>query len=156
MVIAFIILRRKFTRYYVPRTFLGTLREDERTPTSPTGLFNWISAMYKLPDTYILQHHSLDAYLFIRYLKLITVLCFVGCCITWPVLFPVNATGGNGYTQFEILTMTNVKNKARYFAHAVIAWIFLGLSLSPIWNLYISYLCGPANIERLRLLPCDP
>lgn len=131
MILAFIFLRRKFERYYVPRTFMGTLRDYEHTPASPKGLLNWIPAMTKLPDTYVLQHHSLDAYLFLRYLKLITVLCFVGCCITWPVLFPVNATGGNGLTQFELLTMSNCKNKARYFAHAFVAWIFLGTNTRP-------------------------
>jgi hypothetical protein len=138
MIVAFIVLRRKYARYYVPRTFMGTLREYERTPPSPTGLMNWITSMYKIPDTYVLQHHSLDAYLFLRYLKLITVLCFVGCCITWPILFPVNATGGNGLTQFQLLTMSNVANKARYFAHALVAWLFLGSNPSPIENLSMS------------------
>lgn len=126
MILAFIILRRKFRRYYVPRTFLASLREDERTPESPSGLFNWITAMYKLPDTYVLQHHSLDAYLLLRYLKLITLICFVGCCITWPVLFPVNATGGAGNQQLALLTISNVSDFARYFAHCFIAWVYLG------------------------------
>lgn len=130
MVLAFIILRRKYTRYYAPRTLTGTVRENERSPPTTTGLLNWISTMYKLPDTYVLQHHSLDAYLFLRYLKLIVVICFVGCCITWPILFPINATGGGGRAQFDILTMSNVDNKARYFAHAFVAWIFLGANPS--------------------------
>lgn len=60
MVLAFIILRKIYRRNYVPRTFLPTLRDYERTPDSPTGFWNWISAMYKLPDTYVLQHHSLE------------------------------------------------------------------------------------------------
>lgn len=126
MILAFIILRRKYRRYYVPRTFVASLREDQRTPASPTGLFNWLTAMYKLPDTYVLQHHSLDAYLMLRYLKLITIICFVGCCITWPVLFPVNATGGAGQKQLALLAISNCSNKARYFAHCFIAWVFLG------------------------------
>jgi calcium permeable stress-gated cation channel len=32
------------------------------------------------------------------------VICFVGCCITWPVLFPINATGGNNKHQLDLLT----------------------------------------------------
>jgi len=50
----------------------------------------------------------------------------VGCCITWPVLFPVNATGGGGQQQLDILSMSNVVNPNRYFAHAGVACIFLG------------------------------
>lgn len=126
MVLAFIILRRRERRQYMPRTYMGSLRPNERTPESPTGLFNWIRAMYRLPDTYVLQHHSLDAYLLLRYLKLITVMCFVGCLITWPVLFPVNATGGAGLQQLDILTISNNLHFSRYFAHAFIAWIFIG------------------------------
>lgn len=51
---------------------------------------------------------------------------FVGCCITWPVLFPVNATGGGGQKQLDMLSMSNVVDPNRYYAHAGIAWIFFG------------------------------
>jgi len=75
----------------------------------------------------VLAHHSLDGYLFLRLLKISVVSCFVGCAITWPVLFPVNATGGGGKTQFDILTMANVTNSYyRYFAHAGCAYLFFG------------------------------
>ena len=127
MVIGFIILRRSHRRMYVPRTYIGSLRPWEHTPPSPSGLWNWISAMYKLPDTYVLQHHSLDAYLLLRYVKLASAICFVGCFITWPVLFSVNATGGNHKIQLEILSISNVAKNTlgRYFAHCFIAWIFV-------------------------------
>lgn len=128
MILAFIILRRKFRRHYVPRTFVGNLLPHERTPESPSGLFDWIFAMYRLPDTYVLQHHSLDAYLLLRYLKLISIVCLVGCCITWPILFPVNATGKGNKQQLDILAFSNVADPARYFAHALVAWIFLSES----------------------------
>jgi calcium permeable stress-gated cation channel len=132
MVLIFIFLRRKVPRMYMPRTYLATLRPWERTPESPTGLFNWIGAMYKLPDTYVLQHHSLDAYLILRYLKLITVICFVGCFITWPILMPVNATGGGGKQQLDILSFSNVSLPfSRYYAHTFVAWIFVGKEPRP-------------------------
>jgi len=112
---------------YMPRTYIGSLRPHERTPESSTGLVGWIVDMYKLPDTYVLQHHSLDAYLLLRYLKLMTIVCFAGCCITWPILFPVNATGGGGSQQLDILSLSNVAgNVSRYYAHTFVAWIFVG------------------------------
>lgn len=37
----------------MPRTYVGSLRPSERTPPSPTGLFDWITSMYKLPDEYV-------------------------------------------------------------------------------------------------------
>jgi len=63
-----------------------------------------LNSILKIPDTYVLQHNSLDAYFLLRLLKICVVICFVGCCITWPVLFPVNATGGAGKKQLDMLT----------------------------------------------------
>ncbi|KAL2830911.1 DUF221-domain-containing protein [Aspergillus cavernicola] len=128
MVLLFVILRRSERRMYMPRTYLGFLRQSDRTPPSSTGLINWLRDMYKLPDEYVLQHHSMDAYLLLRFLKLVTVICFVGSLITWPVLMPINGTGGNGMKQLDILSFSNVaeRNYARFFAHAIIAWIFVG------------------------------
>lgn len=128
MVVLFIILRRSQHRTYMPRTYIGYLRPWQRTPASPTGIWNWITEMYKLPDTYVLQHHSMDAYLLLRFLKLSSMLLFVGCCITWPILFPVNATGGGSGSQLDILSISNVGENgyARYFAHCFVSWIFVG------------------------------
>lgn len=36
--ILFLVLRNKFPRYYRPRTFVGSLRENERTPRPKDGL----------------------------------------------------------------------------------------------------------------------
>jgi signal recognition particle receptor subunit alpha len=79
-----------------------------------------------MSDEYILNHHSLDAYLYIRFLKMLTLMAFVGAILTWPILFPVNATGGGGQSGLDILSFSNVDNPARYFAHALIAWVFFG------------------------------
>lgn len=127
MFLIFVILRRSERRQYAPRTYIGALREQERTPAPEPGILGWIRSMMKLPDTYVLRHHSMDAYLLLRYLKIATTICFVGCLITWPVLFPVNATGGGGKKQLDILSFGNVTgNLSRYYAHTFIAWIFIG------------------------------
>lgn len=92
----------------------------------PNGLLNWFGAFYKIPDTYILNHHSLDAYLFLRYLRVAVTICFVGCLITWPVLFPINIVRGKGLKQLDMLSFGNVANKNRYYAHALVSWAFFG------------------------------
>lgn len=125
--ILFLILRRKFPQKYSPRTFLGTLRGAERTPSLPNGFLSWFPAFFKIPDTYVLNHSSLDGYLFLRLLKISVISCFVGCLITWPVLFPVNITGGGGQQQLDMLSFSNVANNYyRYYAHAGCAWLFFG------------------------------
>ena len=91
-------------------------------------MFNWIGKFNQIPDSYVLNHHSIDGYLLLRFLKISVIICFVGCCITWPILFPINATGGNGNTQLNVLTFGNVSkaNKNRFYAHALVSWVFFG------------------------------
>ena len=91
-------------------------------------MFNWFGAFFNLPDSYILNHHSLDGYLLLRLLKISIVSCLVGCLITFPVLFPINATGKGGATQLNIITMSNCTPGWRYFGHAACAWVFFGMS----------------------------
>ena len=61
------------------------------------------------------------------------IICFVGCCITWPVLFPVNATGGGNQAQLDMLSYSNIDKSGngqyRYFAHALILWVYFGFIL---------------------------
>ncbi|GAB7361728.1 hypothetical protein MBLNU230_g1775t1 [Neophaeotheca triangularis] len=152
----FLVLRKKFPRNYRPRTFLGSLREHERSPRMPDGLFNWFGAFIKIPDTYVLCHHSLDGYFFLRFLKICVVMCLVGCAITWPVLFPINITGGGTNRQLDILTMGNVTNQWKLFAHAGCAVIFFSFVIYTITresiyyiNLRQAYLLSPYYSSRI-------
>jgi hypothetical protein len=128
-VTAFFIFRKSFRRVYAPRTYLNHLGEQRQTPAQKGGFFGWIADFKNLKDEYILDHQSIDGYLFVRFFKMMVVLCFLGAVITWPVLFPVNATGGGGQQQFDLLSFSNVSpqgvNANRYYAHAIMAAIFL-------------------------------
>lgn len=65
----------------------------------------------------------MDGYLFLRFLRVLCSIFFIGCLITWPVLLPIHATGGAGNTQLDALSFSNVKNKNSYYAHAVMACV---------------------------------
>ncbi|KAG9246212.1 hypothetical protein BJ878DRAFT_566011 [Calycina marina] len=156
----FLILRKSNRRWYSPRTYLGTMREQERTAPLPNGMFNWMKPFSSIPDTYALQHQSLDAFLFLRFLKMTIVVMFVGTCITWPVLFPVNITGGNGLEQLNMLTYGNVNTTNpsgyRFFAHAGCAVIFYGFVLFLVTretmyyiNLRQAFLLSPIYANRI-------
>jgi hypothetical protein len=99
---------------------------SERTPPSDkNGWFDWIPDFLKLKDESLLEKQSLDAYLFLRFFKMIILICAVGVALTWPILFPINITGGGKSKQLDRLTIGNVKDSNRYYAHAGIAWVFL-------------------------------
>jgi hypothetical protein len=79
------------------------------------------------------------------------VLCVVGCCITWPVLFPVNATGGGGQAQLDILSYANIDQDTqsnRYYAHTFVAWIYFGFVMYMIMRECIFYI----NLRQAFLL----
>ena len=99
---------------------------SEKSQELPQGWFSWVPTFRGLPDEYVLNHQSLDGYLYLRFLKMLTFICFVGTCITFPILFPVNATGGGGQKQFDLLSFANIgtHSKNRYYAHVFVAWIF--------------------------------
>lgn len=66
---------------------------SEYTPQPSDSRFGWITNFRGLNDDHILMHSSLDNYLFLRLFKILFTICLVGAIITWPILFPVNATG---------------------------------------------------------------
>jgi hypothetical protein len=125
--VLFLIFRNKFRRVYAPRTYIDSLGQERKTPPPRSSLLGWITDFRSTPDKYILDHSSIDGFLFVRYFKTIIVISFLGCCITWPVLFPVNITGGAGNKELDMLSMGNVVEPYRWFAHALVSWVFLGL-----------------------------
>ncbi|KAJ9136442.1 DUF221 domain-containing protein [Pleurostoma richardsiae] len=155
----FLILRRSQRRWYAPRTYIGSLKERERTPPISNGFLGWIGQFWKIPDVYALQHQSLDAFLYLRFLRMTVVICFVGCCITWPILFPINATGGGGQKQLDILSYSNIDiktQKNRFYAHALVSWVFYGFVMYLIFreciyyiNLRQAFLISPMYSNRI-------
>ncbi|KAI0429063.1 hypothetical protein F5Y09DRAFT_357229 [Xylaria sp. FL1042] len=122
----FIIVRHRFPILYAPRTLLGTIPEKDRTPSAGQAYLGWLRTMRKLPDKFLLYHESLDAYLYLRFLRTIIIICVVGCGLTWPILMPVNATGGGTSTELDRITISNVTKTNHLYAHAAMAWVFLG------------------------------
>ncbi|KAH7130260.1 hypothetical protein B0J11DRAFT_522759 [Dendryphion nanum] len=152
----FLIFRPRFARVYAPRTYVNSLGEQRRTPAPSKGIFGWITDFRRLPDKYILDHSSIDGFLFVRYFKLVVVISVLGMLITWPILFPINATGGAGNQQLDILSMSNVRNVNRYYAHALVSFVFLGLVMIIIAresfyavNLRQAYRRSPWGASRL-------
>ncbi|KAI0405055.1 hypothetical protein F4802DRAFT_564095 [Xylaria palmicola] len=128
----FVLIRHRFPVIYAPRTFLGTVPEKDRTPSSGEAYFDWLRTLQGLPNKFLLYHESLDAYLYLRFLRTIIFICLVGCLLTWPVLMPVNATGGGSSTELDKITISNVTKKNHLYAHAVMAWVFLGFVMFTV------------------------
>ncbi|KAI0201688.1 hypothetical protein F4808DRAFT_424770 [Astrocystis sublimbata] len=131
-VVVFVLVRQKFPIIFAPRTFLGTIPEKDHTPSPGYRYFDWLRTLRKLPDKYLLYHESLDAYLFLRFLRTTVFICVVGSLLTWPILMPVNAAGGGTSTQLDRITISNVATTSHLYAHAVMAWVFLGFVMFTV------------------------
>ncbi|KAL7267357.1 phosphate metabolism protein 7 [Rhizina undulata] len=152
MVLIFIILRRSNRRIYAPRTYVGVIERWRRLKTRDddsdefadevegvggfSGYLGWIKGVWKIPDETVLRTNGLDGFFFLRYLRLSQLICFVGCCITFPVLFPVNATGGAGQEGLDMLSLSNLGSNTqnRLYAHVFVGYIFFGFVLFTIYR----------------------
>lgn len=119
---------------------------------------------------YALHHQSLDAYLFLRYLHICTIMCAVSMGITWPLVLPINATGGNGKSQLGMISYSNINIETastRLYAHVLAAWLVYGFVLYMITrecifyiNLRQAYLLSPSYTSRVSartvLFTCVP
>jgi hypothetical protein len=122
---------------------------SERTPALPLGWFDWIRPFCRVPDTHVLNHSSLDGYLFLRYLKVLIIICLVGCCITFPILLPLNILGGNNGFELDLLTFGNVGQARWLFAHAAVAVVYFCRCQPSIDSyIHVSY----TNLQRLCAL----
>lgn len=135
----FLVLRKKQQRVYEPRHVVDTVPADLNPGESPKGALAWILNLLKRPQVYILQQTGPDGYFFVRFLFEFAVICFLGCFLTWPILFPVNATNSNGNKQLDMLTIGNVKGKWRYLAHVFVSWLFFGAVIFIIYRELVYY-----------------
>lgn len=119
VVLCFLFLRWRVKPLYRPRPHLGL-----QQPTPPASIIR--SIFSSEADYIVLKDQSLDAYLFLRFVRWLIRIALYGCAITWPILLPVNATGGGRTSQFDTLAVTNVRSPTRFYGHVACAGLFYG------------------------------
>ncbi|KAG0054424.1 hypothetical protein BGZ89_002643 [Linnemannia elongata] len=130
--IAFLFVRHWSKKIYQPRTYLVT--KDIRSPPLPPGAFSWITASFKVKDTELLEKVGLDAYMFLRFLRMSAML-FGGCTLlAVPILIPINVTGGGNAGELLELTIGNVAMPWRLWFHLILTYLFCGSSIALLWR----------------------
>lgn len=86
----------------------------------------WLKLFWASPDAQVTEKQSLDAYLLLRFFRVLLKLALSGCLIVWPVILPLNATGAGKATQLDALAITNIADPMRFYAHAGAAAIYYG------------------------------
>ncbi|KAG0231886.1 hypothetical protein BGX31_005333 [Mortierella sp. GBA43] len=65
-----------------------------RTNELPPGAFSWITASFKVKDTELLEKVGLDAYMFLRFLRMSAFLFGACTLLAIPILLPLNMVDG--------------------------------------------------------------
>ncbi|KAF9925011.1 hypothetical protein FBU30_005145 [Linnemannia zychae] len=129
--VAFLIVRHWSKKIYQPRTYL--VAKDIRSPPLPPGAFSWITASFKVKDTELLEKVGLDAYMFLRFLRMSAMLFAGFTLLGVPILIPINVIGG-AKTGLLSTTSGSVTQSWRLWFHLVLTYIFCGATMALLWR----------------------
>jgi hypothetical protein len=123
---AFTILRPYFKAIYEPRTYIPPT-EKRAKPLSPNPIL-WPVALFKSDYRSIIKANGMDAYFFVRFLRMMVKIFFPIWIISWAVLLPVTAVNStvDGRDGLDKLSFGNISNtkQTRYAAHLILVWFF--------------------------------
>lgn len=130
---AFLILRLKFKRIYSPKSSFDLVPEEKKPEPLPKDPIRWIFILLTKPHSFIIQQCGLDGYFFLRYIYVFGFTFAFGI-LTWIILLPINATNGMGNHGLDQLSISNIKNRKRYYAHALMSWVYYGSVIYVIYR----------------------
>jgi hypothetical protein len=124
--VIFTVLRPYFKAIYEPLTY--TPPPSKRAQPLSNSIFLWPVAVFKADYHGIIRANGLDAYFFVRFLRMMVKVLLPIWIISWIVLIPVTSINSNvsGKDSLDRLSYGNVANdkQARYAAHLILAYIF--------------------------------
>ncbi|KAI5996352.1 hypothetical protein EDD15DRAFT_517309 [Pisolithus albus] len=123
---AFTLLRPYFKTIYEPRTVHPI--ENQRVKRFDGGLLSWPIALLRADYRDVERVNGPDAYLFVRFLRMMIRVLLPIWIISWAVLLPLTSVNNSiaGKTGLDRFTFGNVSpyNQPRYAGHLVCAYLF--------------------------------
>ncbi|KAF8967981.1 hypothetical protein BGZ46_000082 [Entomortierella lignicola] len=135
--IAFSIVRHWNKKVYEPRTYL--VKDEVRSPDLPPGIFSWITASFAIKDNTLVDRIGLDAYMFLRFQRLATILFTGFTLLGIPILIPINVINGQGEDGLKAMTIGNVAESWRLWFHLVLTVVFAGATVYMLWKEMLEY-----------------
>ena len=100
----------------------------KRVPRLAQNIFGWPLTIWRTDIEEIKRVNGLDAYFFVRFLRMMALMFLPIWFITWAVLIPVTVVNTQvpGLSGLDRFTFGNVENtkQTRYAAHIILAWLF--------------------------------
>ncbi|KZT65313.1 DUF221-domain-containing protein [Daedalea quercina L-15889] len=131
--LAFTLLRPYFPAIYQPRTYIPP--DDKRASELSRNIILWPWAVLRADYVDIKAVNGLDAYFFVRFLRMMVRILVPIWLISWVVLLPVYSVGttsgtSDSLTQFEFGNVGR-NAQARLWAPLVLTW---GFTIWILWN----------------------
>ncbi|KAG2167160.1 hypothetical protein VTO58DRAFT_101270 [Aureobasidium pullulans] len=133
--LGFVLLRLRLSRIYRPRSYL--VAERERVPAPPKGVWQWTIPLFVTPNQTFIEKCGLDAYFFLRFLRMLLKIFVPLSVVILPILLPINKLSCRGCTTGpDQLGWRNIQlsdHAQRTWAHLILA------VLTILWVLYVMY-----------------
>ncbi|KAF7794940.1 hypothetical protein EIP86_006083 [Pleurotus ostreatoroseus] len=132
--IAFVFLKHRLGRIYQPRAYLPP--PQKRAVDLPRGAWRWLLAVFAVPTADVLEKNGLDAYMFLRFLRLLVILFASITVLTWLVILPVDSAGIHDPVFTDSLARLSWGNippdaTPRYAAHIIVVYI------TTFWTIFL-------------------
>ncbi|KAG0085312.1 hypothetical protein BGZ93_000744 [Podila epicladia] len=135
--VVFCIVRHWNRKIYQPRTYL--VPAEVRSPVLPMGIFSWVTSSFRVTDNELLDRIGLDAYMYLRFLRMSAMLFGGFTLIAIPILIPINVINGIGGNGLGDMTMGNVAQAWRFWFHLILTIIFSAASIGMLWREMYEY-----------------
>lgn len=114
-IILFTVLRPRFRAIYEPRTFVPD--EKKRVQPFTQSALGWPAALWRLDYQDIKRTNGMDAYFFVRFLRMMVIFFLPVWLLSWALFLPLYGAGAtNGKDGLDRFTFGNVSptQQARY------------------------------------------
>ncbi|KAK3071868.1 hypothetical protein LTR53_007859 [Teratosphaeriaceae sp. CCFEE 6253] len=132
----FLLLRLRLSRIYRPRSYL--VPERERVPAPPRGVVAWLGPLFTTPNLAFIQKCGLDAYFFLRYLRMLLKFFLPVALIVLPIMLPLNRYSGpvKNVRGLDLLGISNVS--PAHVGHRLWAHLIMAIGVI-VWFCYVVY-----------------
>lgn len=132
-VLVFLVLRLRLSRIYRPKSYL--VPDRERIAAPPGGIVGWLYPLFKTTNLGLIQKCGLDAYFFLRFLRMLLKIFFPAALLAIPILLPLNHNGGGDQLGLDKYSISNIapSKSSRLWAHLFMGIIFI------LWVFYVVF-----------------
>ncbi|KAG0225473.1 hypothetical protein BGW42_004279 [Actinomortierella wolfii] len=131
--VVYAIVRNRIPRVYKPKTYIGPAKIRPPDPNasafSVKGILGWAFGERMLDEHGVVDRCGMDAFMFLEFLNKSFFLFLLFTCLAVPILIPINVVNQRGLDGLNQLTMGNVLDTQRLWAHLVLAVLFSGVVL---------------------------